>query len=121
MACVHTILRRRSVTSQAIKKSTIALSVLRLLVITGLLAGPLQPCRIAGKIQRWSAQIAPFISADQGNSPPRYPPKRNGRAVDWQNEIASLQQEVTSHVARFADSVVSTQARYAFGRLTGLL
>ena len=70
-----------------------------------LLDGPLQTCRIARKLEQWSAQISPFIIADQSTVPPRYPPKSNAGSVDWQDEVEALRQQIELHVSRFADSV----------------
>ena len=71
-----------------------------------LLEGPLQPCRIAAKLDRWSARIAPFIQADIDNQPPRYPARYGAQTLGyWRDQVAQLRQDVDAHLQTFKDQV----------------
>ena len=75
------------------------------------IAGPLQPCRVAAKLDRWTAQIAPFIQADIASVPPRYPPRVRGSS-NWQSAVQLLRRNIDSHTQSFR-SLVSCDRGYA--------
>ena len=61
-----------------------------------LLAGPMQPCRVSAKLERWAARIAPFIEADIASGhyptplwvcPPVYVEQRRRRAAKHRREV----------------------------------
>ena len=76
-----------------------------------LLAGPLQPCRVNAKLERWAARIAPFIEADIASG--HYPPRSgSARLSTWNSAVAELR----STVARYTDDIrqaVSCDRDYA--------
>eukprot|EP00747_Dinoflagellata_sp_TGD_P218003 gnl/TRDRNA2_/TRDRNA2_90320_c0_seq2.p1 gnl/TRDRNA2_/TRDRNA2_90320_c0~~gnl/TRDRNA2_/TRDRNA2_90320_c0_seq2.p1 ORF type:complete len:559 (+),score=75.61 gnl/TRDRNA2_/TRDRNA2_90320_c0_seq2:83-1759(+) len=69
-----------------------------------LLAGPLQPCRINAKLERWGNLIAPFMKLDREAGV--YPAMSTHKDLSWEEEFAKFRDTVVpAYIADLRDFV----------------